>query len=354
MTVRLPVRSAILKRRTYEAPAEGRRGKIRLDFNENTTGCSEASRKAIARLSAKEWAMYPEYEAPTKILARYFRVHPEEIALTNGGDDALRVFFDTFVESGSHILICEPTFPMYRYYAEIAGASVVALRYTSEMEFPAGEALKALRKKPRVLFLANPNNPTGTLVEKGVLRKLLQAATDTVIVLDEAYSDFSGQSGVAWIRRYPLLFIAKTFSKAAGMAGLRLGAVLGQRKSLALVRRAMPPFPVNSAALVAGVAAVKEKKTITRYVSEVKRLRTWLSRELARRGARVFPSAGNFILAEFGPEASQVFRQLERRNILVRERRDVGPGFARITIGTESELRKLLQILPKSLRKTHE
>lgn len=353
MRVRLPVRAAILKRRTYEAPAEGRKGKIRLDFNENTTGCSEAARKALAGVRAKEWAMYPEYEAPTKALARYFGVKYEEIALTNGGDDALRVFFDTFVEPGSHILICEPTFPMYRYYAEIAGAEVVALRYTKNMEFSAEEALKALGKKPRVFFLANPNNPTGTLVDRAVLRKILQAATDTVIVLDEAYSDFSGQSGVPWIRRYPQLFVAKTFSKAAGMAGLRLGAVLGQRKSLALVRRALPPYPVNTAALVAAVAAVKERKTIAHYVAEVKRLRGWLSTELTKRGAKVFPSSGNFILAEFGPNGSPIFQELARQNVFVRERRDVGPGFARITIGTESELKKLLRILPNSFRKSN-
>ncbi len=354
MKPRLPIRTAILNRKTYEAPAEGRRGKIRLDFNENTTGCSEAARKALARISAKQWAMYPEYDTPTKTFAGYFRVQPEEIALTNGGDDALRVFFDTFVEPGSHILICEPTFPMYRYYAEIAGAYVTILRYTDEMEFPVEEAIKALRKKPRLFFLANPNNPTGTQVARAVLRRILRAATDTVIVLDEAYSDFSGQTGIPWIRRHRNLFVAKTFSKAAGMAGLRLGAVIGQRKSLALVRRALPPYPVNSAALVAGVAAIQERKTIARYVSDVKRLRAWFSSELKKRGARVFPSAGNFVLAHFGPDGSKIFQRLEREGVLVRERKDVGPGFARVTIGTEAELKKLLRIVPNSLRPAHE
>ena len=128
MKTSLPVRKAILARQTYEAPAEGRRGKIRLDFNENTTGCSEASRKALARMTAKEIATYPEYEDSTRKIARYFGVRTSEVALTNGGDDALRVFFDTFVEPRDRILICEPTFPMYRYYAEIAGARVDALR----------------------------------------------------------------------------------------------------------------------------------------------------------------------------------------------------------------------------------
>jgi histidinol-phosphate aminotransferase len=346
MKVRLPVREAILKRQTYEAPAEGRSRKVRLDFNENTTGCSEAARKAIGKLSAKEIALYPEYAVPARKLAKYFGVRPGELALTNGGDDALRVFFDTFVEPRSSILICEPTFPMYRYYAEIAGARIKALRYGREMEFPADAVLAELRKKPRVFFLANPNNPTGTLVPEGTLRRLLKAATHTVVVLDEAYSDFSGITGVPWIREFPQLFIAKTFSKAAGLAGLRLGAVIAGRDSLALVRRALPPFPVNSAALAAATATVKEGTAIRNYIRQVKRLREWFTGELTRRQIRVYPATGNFVLADFGPGGPAFFRKLARAGILVRERRnDMGPGFARITIGTEAELKMLLRLI---------
>src|SRR5712692_8274163 len=171
MRVHLPVREAILNRRTYEAPAEGRSDKLRLDFNENTAGCSPAVRRALAKLTTKQLAMYPEYQAPTQRIARYFGVRPEELLLANGGDDALRVFFDTFVESGSSILICEPTFPMYRYYTEIYGARISVLRYGPDMEFPMAGILNALRKKPRVLFVANPNNQTGTLLQKEELRK---------------------------------------------------------------------------------------------------------------------------------------------------------------------------------------
>ena len=351
MKVNLPVRKAILLRRTYEVPAEGRAGKIRLDFNENTSGCSSAACKALASLTAKQIATYPEYQASTKKLARYFLVAPDELLLTNGGDDALRVFFDTFVEPRTDVLICEPTFPMYRYYAEIAGARVKVLRYGPNMEFPLNDALAALHKKPRLFFLANPNNPTGTLVPARVVQKLLRAATHTVVVLDEAYAEFSPESAVPWVRRYPHLFVARTFSKAEGLAGLRLGAVIGQRDSLSFVRRAMPPYPVNLAALVAGVAAVEERKTIARYVRDVKRLRAWLIRELQRRGVRVFPSAANFLLADFGKSGPAFFKELARHSILVRERsHDLGPGFARITIGTQIELNQLLKILGPSRR----
>jgi histidinol-phosphate aminotransferase len=348
MKVQLPVRRAILERQTYEAPAEGRWGKVRLDFNENTTGCSKAALRALRRLSGKELAMYPEYEQPTRDLARYFGVRPAELLLTNGGDDALRVFFDTFVEPRTHILICEPTFPMYRYYAEIAGARIQELHYSKQMEFPLHAVLQSLRKRPRVFFLANPNNPTGTLVGKPAVEQILKAAPHTALVLDEAYADFSGITGVPWIRRYPNLFIAKTFSKAAGLAGLRLGAVIAQSESLSLLRRAMPPFPVNAAALAAGVAAAKERRAIERYIRATRRLRGWFAGELEERNVRVFPSACNFVLADFGAAGPALFRHLTKNGILVRERsKDLGEGFARITIGTQTELKEFLRLLDR-------
>jgi histidinol-phosphate aminotransferase len=352
MKVYLPVRKAILNRRTYEAPAEGRADKVRLDFNENTAGCSPAVRRALARLTTKQIAMYPEYQAPTKRLARYFHVRPQELLLTNGGDDALRVFFDTFVEPATSILICEPTFPMYRYYAEIAGAKVTALRYGKEMEFPLEDVIAGLRKKPRVLFIANPNNPTGTLIRETELKLILQAATHTVVVMDEAYAEFSDFTAVPWIRRYPHLFVARTFSKVAGLAALRLGAVIACKESLGLVRQAMPPFPVNLAALVAAEAAAGDLSAMRRYVKEVKRLRRWLAAELHKLNAKTFPSAGNFLLANFGPQGPALFLKLEKQGILLRDRsKDMGAGFVRITIGTSSEMQQLMRLIRKEYRK---
>lgn len=344
MKTRLPVRKAILKRKTYEAPAEGRAGKIRLDFNENTAGCGPAVLRALARLTPQQFGMYPEYQKPTANIARHLGVRPEELLLTNGGDDALRVFFDTFVEPDSHILICEPTFPMYRYWAEIAGARVEVRHYDAQMRFPLADILAALRKKPRLFFLANPNNPTGTLVAPAALRKILAAARHTVVILDEAYAEFSGFSALAWIRRYPNLFIARTFSKAAGLAALRLGAVIAAKDSLEPVRRAMPPFPVNLAALVAAEAALREGKTIRSYVRNIQQSREWFAAQLNELGIATFPSAGNFLLANFGPAGPALFARLERRGILLRDRsKDMGPGFVRITIGTHKEMQALVR-----------
>jgi histidinol-phosphate aminotransferase len=344
MTCRLPVRKAILERRTYEAPAEGREGKVRLDFNENTSGCSAAVIRALGRMPAKLIAMYPEYQRSTARLARYFGVRRSELLLTNGGDDALRVFFDTFVESASRILICEPTFPMYRYYGEIAGARIESLGYGPDMEFPTSGILAALRRKPRVLFIANPNNPTGTLLQVAEIKKILQAATNTAVVIDEAYAEFSGVTLVPYIRKHANLFIARTFSKAAGLAALRLGAIIAGAESLSYLRRAMPPFPVNLAALVAAQAAVRDRAAIRGYVRQIRRLRVWFEKELRGFGVKTFPSAGNFLLANFGPGGPRLFQRLVHEGILLRERtKEIGPGFVRITIGTPAEMQLLLK-----------
>lgn len=351
MKPQLPVRQAILDRRTYEAPAEGRSGKVRLDFNENTSGCSPAVRRALAKLTVKQLAMYPEYQKPTERLARYFRVRPEELLLTNGGDDALRVFFDTFVEPNTSILICEPTFPMYRYWAEIAGAQVCVLPYGANMEFPINGVLAGLRKNPRVLFIANPNNPTGTLIGEKELRSILEVATRTVVVMDEAYAEFSDFTALSWIREYPQLFVARTFSKVAGLASLRLGAVIGCADSLAIVRPAMPPFPVNLAALVAASAAIGDPAGMRAYVAEVKRLRVWVAKELSELGIKTYPSAGNFLLADLGATGPALVRSLEKKGILLRDRsKDMGSGFARISMGTAMEMRQLLKAIRKEWR----
>jgi histidinol-phosphate aminotransferase len=353
MKVRLPVRKAILQRKTYEAPAEGRLNKLRLDFNENTTGCGPAVLRALRKLTPQQLAMYPEYAAPTRRIAAYFGISEHELLLTNGGDDALRVFFDAFVEPGSHILICEPTFPMYRYYAEIAGARVETLRYGSEMEFPLNEFVSTLRRKPAVVFVANPNNPTGTLLPLAAIKTILLAASSTAVVIDEAYAEFSGVTVLPWIRKYRNLFVTRTFSKAAGLAGLRLGAAMACRESLALLRRAMPPFPVNVGALVAAEAALEERSSIRNYVKQTREIREWFAGELARLGVRTFSSAGNFLLADFGSQGPALFKKLATQGILVRERsKDIGLGFARISVGTGSEMRRLVKVIQKEIGPT--
>ena len=348
MKVHLPVRQAILDCCTYDPPGEGRANKLRLDFNENTVGCSPAVPRALGTLSTKTLAMYPEYERGTKRIAGHYRVKPEELMLTNGGDDALRVFVDAFVNAGEPIVICEPTFPMYRYWGKVAGARIEVLHYGANMEFPLDVAVQVVRERPRVFYICNPNNPTGTQLQPDVIKTILSEATDTAVVIDEAYAEFSGVTAIPLIRKYPQLFVVRTFSKVAGLASLRLGAVIGNASSINTLRRVTAPFPVNLAALVAAVATVDDRKTMQRYLRDIARTRNWFEQQLASIGVKTYPSPCNFLLADFGPNGPELFQRLLGGGVLLRDRsKDIGPGFARISIGTQEEMELLMRTIKR-------
>jgi histidinol-phosphate aminotransferase len=352
--------TGIAPRRTIAAlPAErgireGRAGNLRLDFNENTLGCSPAVLRAIRRVTPERVAMYPEYESARRRMARFFGVRPEELALTNGADEALRLVFDAFVERGDRVLMAHPTFTMYSIYAALFAARVIGLRYDAAMRFPLAEALSALRRAsgaPRLFFLANPNNPTGTLLGAEEIRRLVEAARRTLVVVDEAYFEFCGVTVLPWIRRYPHLVVVRTFSKANGLAGLRLGCLMAGEQTARAFRRAQPPFPVNCLALEAALAAIGDAGYRREYAREVLRARRELENALNRLGVRAFPSGGNFLLADFGPAAGRVLRALERNSILVRDREaDFGrPGFLRITVGTRGQMARVVRVLESAL-----
>jgi histidinol-phosphate aminotransferase len=340
-------RAAVRSLAPYVAPEEGRAGKLRLDFNENTMGCSPAVLRALRRVSREQLAIYPEYAAAARRLARRFGVRPAEMLFTNGVDDALRLLMETFVEPGDTVLLAEPTFSMYRFFSEVAGARVQSVRYDDDMQFPLQAILRALARSPRLLLLANPNNPTGTLLDQKTLRRILDAARRTLVLVDEAYFEFSGVTVLPWIRRRPNLVVARTFSKATALAALRLGVLFARQDVAGAMRRAFTPYPVNSLALVAAEAALKERMFLRNYVREVLYSRWQLARGLDQLGARVFPSGGNFVLADFGAGGSRLVRRLARRGILLRDRReDFGrDGFVRITAGMPAQTERLLRAI---------
>jgi histidinol-phosphate aminotransferase len=344
-------RKAVEEMRAYHPPLEGRGGKLRLDFNENTSGCSPAVRSALRRMTSATVSMYPEQETVRARLAKYFRVVPEELLLTNGTDDALHLVTDTFVERGDEVLIVEPTFAMYRFYSELAGARITALRYNATMQFPMSALFKALKRGPRVFFVANPNNPTGHVLNAAELRKILRVAARTVVVIDEAYFEYCGVSAIGWIRQLPNLIVTRTFSKAAGMAGLRLGCIFTNRDNAAVMRKAASPYPVNAAALTAAYACATDKAYLRETIREFRKSRAELIAGLKKLGVEQFPSAANFILTNMGERAKDVVRGLSQRGILVRDRSSDfgGLGYVRITIGTVAQTRRVLGALKEVL-----
>jgi len=351
MKPKIPVRRAVARMRPYNPPLEGRGDKLRLDFNENPLGCSPAVRRALRELSVAEVSMYPEQESVRSKLAGFIGAHREELLLTNGTDEALKLLVDTFIDPGSGVLIVEPTFAMYRFYSELAGARVQALRYDDALQYPMKDALAALHKAPRLFFLANPDSPTGNLLSPRELMTILKASKRTMVVVDEAYFEFSGMTVLPWIRRHSNLIVTRTFSKAAGLAGLRIGCIFADREIAAQIRKAQSPYPVNVAALAAALAAMRDRGFIARTLRETRLGRRALEQGLKRLGVRFFPSAGNFILVDFGKRAKEIVSALNRGGILLRNRSSDfgGKGYVRITLGTLSQTRHLLRRLEEIL-----
>ncbi|MHB8410526.1 MAG: histidinol-phosphate transaminase [Candidatus Acidiferrales bacterium] len=340
-------RRALAEGRDIPAMRENRKGMLRLDLNENLLGCSSKVRAALRHLNAQEIAMYPEKEAAIEWLAPRFGIRADEMLVVGGIDEALRLIADAYIERGRTVLLVEPTFPMYHFYAEQRDAKIRALRYDSGMRFPLREVLGALRDEPAVFFLANPNNPTGNLLDVRTLGKIVNAATQTLVVVDEAYFEFSGVTMLPQIRRRRNLAVTRTFSKATGLAGLRIGCIFAHRDVAKILKRAQAPFPIGVAALAAAEAALQDRAFVRRTIKEIGRGRTILEQGLSRMGVRTFPSVANFVLADLGARGSKIIMALEQRGILIRDQAaSFGrAGYARITVGTAAQMRKFLRAL---------
>ncbi len=347
--VRLPKgavrpREAVLRMAPYSPPTAGRADKLRLDFNENTVGCSPRVIEFLRNhLDAAGLAVYPEYGAARQTIADFFGVRPEQFVFTNGTDEAIQVLVNTYVDDGDEVLLLRPAYAMYRFYAEVAGARVREIGFTPPlMDFPLQEVLDAITPATRAVIIANPNNPTGTGVSLLAIERVLKRARKAVVMVDEAYYEFSGVTALGHIENSPNLFVSRTFSKVFGMAAMRLGCLFSHPANIAYLHKAQSPYSVNALAVLAAQEAVRDRAYIEQYVAEVLAARELLVVGLEKLGIPYVPSSGNFVLANLGKRAVEVRDFLRNRGILVRDRSYEIAGHVRMTVGTREQTRRLL------------
>ena len=241
---------------------------------------------------------------------------------------------------------------MYRFYAQVAGATIKEVDYPwPDMEFPLQTVLDAITPATRAVLLSNPNNPTGTGISLQGVERILRRARQAVVLVDEAYYEFSGVTALGEIARAPNLFVSRTFSKVFGMAAMRLGCLFSHEANIEFLHKAQSPYSVNSLAVMAAEAAVADKPHIEGYVAEVLAARELLSLGLESLGVRFVPSSANFVLGDFGARAIEVRDALRGQGILVRDRSYEAPGCVRITVGTREQTRKLLAALEEIWKK---
>ncbi len=347
----LVARAAVYDVQPYRPPLGGRGG-LRCDFNENTQGASPRVLRALRELDPDCLSRYPQRGPAEQRLAQFLSLRPEEVLLTNGADEAIHLLCQTYLEAGSEALIVTPTFAMYEQAARCRGAGVVSVAALEGFAFPAERLLAAVTPRTRLVAIANPNNPTGALAGAGDLLAVVRAAPQAAVLVDEAYWEFCGRTVVGEVGTAANLFVARTFSKAYGLAGLRLGALLGCEQQLSLVRRVASPYNVNAVALACLPPALEDDGYLRRYVAAVRRGRALLQEAFSAHGVRCWPSQANFVLAHLGPAARAFVAAMARRGVLVRDRSDDPgcPGCVRITVGTARQMRVVLAALGESLR----
>jgi histidinol-phosphate aminotransferase len=328
-------RDLIRRMKDYHPPLGDRSG-VRLDFNENTFACSPRVLETLGHISRAELTMYPEREHVERIAAVHLSLQPQLVLLTNGVDEAIHILCQTYLGTGDEMLLPVPTYSMYAVYASGTDATLVEVRADDSLQLPLEALLAKITPATKLIAIANPNSPTGWAVRREDILRIIEAAPRAAVLVDEAYFHFHGETVMDLIGRVPNLIVARTFSKAYGLAGLRLGLLAAAQEQMQWLRRVISPYSVNSLALACLPAALHDQAYIDWYVSEVLAARSEFTAALDRLGVRYWPSRANFVLTYIGPKHADFCRAMRERGVLVRDRStDPGcDGCVRITIGT--------------------
>lgn len=340
-------RQAVLRMDPYHPPTGSRRNKLRLDFNENTVGAPPHVIDFIKRfLTAADLSIYPEYDHALEDLSRHFGVRKDQLTLTNGTDEAIQLLVNTYLENGDQALVLRPSYAMYRFYCQLAGGTLEEIDYEPEtLAFPLELLLGRITPATRIVFISNPNNPTGTGLDVASIRRILDKASNAAVLLDEAYYEFSGITVLPLLNEYPNLFVSRTFSKIYGMAAMRCGCLFSNAQNMAYVRKAQSPYSVNALAAMVARIAVQDQRFVEDYVLEVLTARELLYVGLERLKIPYVASQANFVLVQMGDRALPIRDELRARGVLVRDRSYELPGCVRVTVGTRDQIQRFLDEL---------
>ncbi len=395
-----PARPEVESLRAYSAPLEGRRGLLRLDFNENTVGPSPKVVEAIRAIPAEQYAVYPEYDGLRQAVVASLEacagalaaresgatvgggsagagpvgsgpvaarpvaagtvafpgLTAEHIGLFNGVDAAIHAVFHAYGAHGDQLLTTSPTFGYYDPCARMQGMTIEAIPYRLPgFGFPLAEIRAALAapQPPKLLLLCNPNNPTGTRLAAEQVLELAAAAARTLVVVDELYEAFTGDSVLPLLAErarvaasgdpfaaFPNLLVLRSLAKTAGLAGLRIGFAIGSPALVDRISRVTGPYDINSFAVSAAFAALEDQAYVDGYVAEVARARTWLVQQLQAAGVRHHVAGGNYLLLWPQADPVAVDARLRQAGILVRSMagKPLIDGSLRVSLGTQEQM----------------
>lgn len=340
----------------YDKPPELYDG-LRLHQNENTGGCSPRVLEALASLRPDQISFYPPYKDVVDQCAAHFGVKPASLALTNGLDEgifAASVAYLRTMPDGSlpEAIVPQPAFEIFELNASVAGGRPVQVMPRPEFDFALEEVLAAITPQTRAVFLTNPNNPTGVSMPMDAIKTIARhVPNDAIVFVDEAYADFAGRTFIPELAAFPNVIVGRTFAKAHGLAGLRIGALVGAPDTLAPIRNAIGVYSVNIAAIVALRAALNDHDHVKSYLDHVRESKRLVYDACDRLGLKYWKSDANFVLIRTGGHTDALANAAAARGIYLRDRgSEAGcKGCIRITTGVVEHTRAGLAVLEEVL-----
>jgi len=340
----------------YQKPPELYEG-LRLHQNENTGGCSPRVIEALAALRADQVGFYPPYASATEAVAKYLGVSPDRVTLVNGLDEGIMALAIAYLRPavGGPVLeavVPEPAFEIFRFDTAVAGGRLVQVMPRPDFAFALDEVLEAITFATRVVFLTNPNNPTGMPMPLDAIRAIARRVPkETVVFVDEAYAEFAGVTFIPELASFPNVIVGRTFSKAFGLAGLRIGCLVGAPDTIDPIRRAVPVYSVSIAAVAAVQAALGDLDHLHDYLRQVTESKALLYAACERLGLTYVKSSSNFVLVCAGDRTASLVDGAFARGIYIRDR-STEPGCAgciRIGAGIVAHTRRCIDVMEEVL-----
>lgn len=340
----------------YQKPPELYDG-LRLHQNENTGGCSPKVIEALSRLRPDQIGFYPPYKEATEAIAAYLGTTVDRVAITNGLDEGIMALAVAYLRPpvGGPVpeaIVPEPAFEIFRFDTAVAGGTLVQVMPKPDFSFPLDDVLAAITPRTRVVFLTNPNNPTGVAMPIEAIRTIARAVPKgAVVFVDEAYAEFAGCTFIPELRSFPNVIVGRTFSKAFGLAGLRIGCAVGAPDTLDPIRRAVPVYSVNIAAVTAVQAALADLDHLNGYLRQVAESKALLYAACERLGLTYVKSHSNFVLVGAGDRTAALVQGAFERGVYIRNR-STEPGCAgriRIATGIVAHTKRCIEIMEEVL-----
>ena len=341
----------------YSAPLEGRRDLLRLDFNENTVGPSRLVTQSLKEISRDEISIYPEYSGlKEKVVETLIKqnssvsLNSSEVGIFNGVDAAINAIFHAYGESNELMLTTSPTFGYYTPCAQMRGMKITSIPYEGkDFQYPYTKICEFIdQNNPKILLICNPNNPTGTRLSPEKIIEISKLSSKTLVVIDELYEAFTGDSVLPFVnfQKTPNLVVLRSLSKTAGLAGLRIGFALAHSKVINIINRVTGPYDVNSFAVIAAFAALKDQSYIDSYVNEVLKARNWLKNIFKKYHIKYHIDGGNYFLLWPKSDPTYVEQKLKSSRILIRnmDKKENLKGSIRVSIGTIEQMKKFWSV----------